>query len=87
MFFHASMTVTSTDFHDSNLQLAKRRAEREAADLKQQALKYVITIGSNIDATDISRGSLEREVERLRNRLDRPSSVLSPASSPRKFDS
>ena len=28
-------------------------------------------------------GSLEREVERLRNRLDRPSSALSPTSSPR----
>lgn len=53
---------------ENNLQLAKRRAEREAADFKQKAL------------------NLEREVERLRSRLDRPSSVLmgSPASSPRK---
>ncbi|KAH8096877.1 nonmuscle myosin heavy chain b [Cristinia sonorae] len=53
---------------ENNLQLAKRRAEREAADFKQKSL------------------NLEREVERLRNRLDRPSTVLlgSPASSPRK---
>ncbi|EKM53127.1 uncharacterized protein PHACADRAFT_58510, partial [Phanerochaete carnosa HHB-10118-sp] len=53
---------------ENDLQLAKRRVEREAADFKQKAL------------------NLEREVERLRSRLDRPSSVVagSPASSPRK---
>ena len=53
---------------ENNLQLAKRRAEREAADFKQKAL------------------NLEREVERLRSRLERPSSALlgSPVSSPRK---
>jgi len=53
---------------ENNLQSAKRRAEREAADYKQKAL------------------NLERELERLRNRFDRPASVLlgSPASSPRK---
>jgi len=55
---------------ESNLQSAKRRAEREAVDYKQKAL------------------NLEREVERLRNRLDRPTSTLldrgSPAISPRK---
>lgn len=54
---------------ESNLQLAKRRAERDAADYKQKTL------------------SLEREVERLRNRLDRPSAMLdrgSPMSSPRR---
>ncbi|KAH7091794.1 hypothetical protein BKA62DRAFT_84948 [Auriculariales sp. MPI-PUGE-AT-0066] len=52
----------------SELQLAKRRAEREAGDAKQRALQ------------------LERELERLRSRLDRPSSVVigSPAPSPRK---
>ncbi|KAF5348933.1 hypothetical protein D9757_015255 [Collybiopsis confluens] len=49
------------------LQSAKRRAEREAADAKQNAL------------------ILENEVERLRNRLERPpSSFGSPTSSPRK---
>ncbi|KAI0828577.1 nonmuscle myosin heavy chain b [Trametes gibbosa] len=53
---------------ENNLQLAKRRAEREAADFKQKAL------------------ALERELERLRARLERPSSTLinSPLSSPRK---
>ena len=53
---------------ENNLQLAKRRTEREAADFKQKAL------------------NLERELERLRSRLERPSSALlgSPASSPRK---
>ncbi|THH29323.1 hypothetical protein EUX98_g4864 [Antrodiella citrinella] len=53
---------------ENNLQLAKRRAEREAADFKQKSL------------------NLEREIERLRNRLDRPSNVLheSPVTSPRK---
>ncbi|OBZ78198.1 Myosin-11 [Grifola frondosa] len=53
---------------ENNLQLAKRRAEREAVDFKQKAL------------------ALEREVERLHNRLEHPSSALlgSPASSPRK---
>ncbi|KAJ6591377.1 myosin II heavy chain [Mycena sp. CBHHK59/15] len=54
---------------ESDLQSAKRRAEREAADYKQKAL------------------NLERELERLRNRLDRPASTLmdrSPAASPRK---
>ncbi|TFY78541.1 hypothetical protein EWM64_g5472 [Hericium alpestre] len=57
---------------EGELQLAKRRAEREAADLKQKSL------------------NLERQVERLRARLDRPSSMLdrgSPASSPKKFGS
>ncbi|KAL0576478.1 class II myosin [Marasmius crinis-equi] len=53
---------------DENLlQSAKRRAEREAADLKQKAL------------------SLERELDRLRGRMDRPASAFgSPTSSPRK---
>ncbi|KAI0325559.1 hypothetical protein GY45DRAFT_217193 [Cubamyces sp. BRFM 1775] len=53
---------------ENDLQLAKRRAEREAADFKQKSL------------------ALEREVERLRARLERPSSTLlgSPVSSPRK---
>ncbi|EIN05521.1 hypothetical protein PUNSTDRAFT_74683 [Punctularia strigosozonata HHB-11173 SS5] len=57
----------------SEMQLAQRRAEREAADYKRKAL------------------DLEREVERLRSRLDRPASSLldrgSPMSSPRKFGS
>ncbi|KAL0070997.1 class II myosin [Marasmius tenuissimus] len=49
------------------LQSAKRRAERDAADLKQKAL------------------SLERELDRLKGRMDRPSSAFgSPTSSPRK---
>ena len=51
---------------ENNLQLAKRRAEREAADFKQKAL------------------NLEREVERLRSRLERPSSVVGTVGSPRK---
>ncbi|EMD32423.1 hypothetical protein CERSUDRAFT_118769 [Gelatoporia subvermispora B] len=52
---------------ENNLQLEKRRAEREAADYRQKAL------------------NLEREVERLRSRLDRPSAALgTPISSPRK---
>ncbi|KZT64665.1 nonmuscle myosin heavy chain b [Daedalea quercina L-15889] len=54
---------------ENDLQLAKRRAERENADLRQKSL------------------NLEREVERLRSRLERPaSSVLmgSPGGSPRK---
>ncbi|KAI5120077.1 hypothetical protein M0805_002638 [Coniferiporia weirii] len=55
---------------EGNLQIAKRKAEREAGDYKQRVL------------------SLEREVERLRSRLERPASVLqSPAGSPRKFGS
>ncbi|KAI0700654.1 hypothetical protein C8T65DRAFT_580079 [Cerioporus squamosus] len=51
---------------ENNLQLAKRRAEREAADFKQKSL------------------NLEREVERLRSRLERPSSVVGTVGSPRK---
>ena len=50
---------------ENNLQLEKRRAERDAADYKQ---KYL---------------GLERELERLRHRLERPSSVVG-SSSPRK---
>ncbi|KAG5653772.1 hypothetical protein H0H81_010613 [Sphagnurus paluster] len=49
---------------ESNLQAAKRRAEREAADFKQKAL------------------NLERELERLHNRLDRP--AAGSGGSPRK---
>ncbi|KAG8905822.1 hypothetical protein FRB99_008187 [Tulasnella sp. 403] len=48
---------------ESQLQLAKRRAEREAADFKQRSL------------------NLERELERLKSRLEHPTSAL---SSPRK---
>ncbi|CDO73933.1 hypothetical protein BN946_scf185016.g90 [Trametes cinnabarina] len=61
-------TMDQLQTSENNLQLAKRRAEREAADFKQKAL------------------ALEREVERLRARLERPSSTLlgSPISSPRK---
>ncbi|KAH8110939.1 hypothetical protein DFH11DRAFT_728463 [Phellopilus nigrolimitatus] len=63
-----SMAELSTK--EGNLQIAKRKAERDAGDYKQRVL------------------SLEREVERLRGRLDRPASTLqSPASSPRKFGS
>ncbi|KIY52211.1 hypothetical protein FISHEDRAFT_35911, partial [Fistulina hepatica ATCC 64428] len=52
---------------ESQLQSAKRRAEREAADYRQKSL------------------NLERELERLRNRLERPASTFgSPVSSPRK---
>ncbi|KAF8320349.1 nonmuscle myosin heavy chain b [Clavulina sp. PMI_390] len=55
---------------ESEMQLAKRRSDRDAADQRQRAL------------------GLEREVERLRARLERPSlggiSSNSPASSPRK---
>ncbi|KAH9914424.1 nonmuscle myosin heavy chain b [Fomitopsis serialis] len=54
---------------ENSLQLAKRRAERENGDLRQQSL------------------NLEREVERLRSRLERPASSVmmsSPVSSPRK---
>ncbi|CCM01260.1 uncharacterized protein FIBRA_03309 [Fibroporia radiculosa] len=62
------MRQTMDELHTSenDLQLAKRRAEREAGDFRQKAL------------------NLEREVERLRSRLERPSSVGSPLSSPRK---
>ncbi|KAF9519353.1 hypothetical protein BS47DRAFT_1337113 [Hydnum rufescens UP504] len=53
---------------EGDLQLAKRRAERDAAEQKQRTL------------------ALEREVERLRIRLERPSTAMlsSPISSPRK---
>ncbi|KIJ56408.1 hypothetical protein M422DRAFT_150276 [Sphaerobolus stellatus SS14] len=61
--------VDALQTSESNLQLAKRRSEREAVDYKARAL------------------GLERELERLRSRLERPSSVVSPASSPRKFES
>ncbi|EJD07825.1 nonmuscle myosin heavy chain b [Fomitiporia mediterranea MF3/22] len=55
---------------EGNLQIAKRKAEREASEYKQLVL------------------SLEREVERLRSRLEWPSSALqSPAGSPRKYGS
>ncbi|TBU22235.1 hypothetical protein BD311DRAFT_869504 [Dichomitus squalens] len=62
-------TMDELQTSENNLQLAKRRAEREAADFKQKSL------------------NLEREVERLRSRLERPSSTLlgSPVSSPRKL--
>ncbi|KAH9992006.1 nonmuscle myosin heavy chain b [Russula compacta] len=54
---------------ESELQLEKRRAERDVTELKQKSL------------------NLERQVERMRARLDRPSSLLdrgSPSNSPRK---
>ncbi|KAH9975291.1 hypothetical protein BGW80DRAFT_1169021, partial [Lactifluus volemus] len=54
---------------ESELQLEKRRAEREVADLRQKSL------------------NLERQVERMRARLERPTSLLdrgSPSNSPRK---
>ncbi|KAI0295792.1 hypothetical protein BC826DRAFT_271862 [Russula brevipes] len=54
---------------ESDLQLEKRRAEREVTELKQKSL------------------NLERQNERMRARLDRPSSLLdrgSPSNSPRK---
>ncbi|KAG9003013.1 hypothetical protein FRB94_001636 [Tulasnella sp. JGI-2019a] len=51
---------------ESELQLAKRRAEREAADYKQRSL------------------NLERELERLKSRLEHPSALLDRAS-PRKL--
>lgn len=64
---HCDLT-SAQQTSENDLQLAKRRAEREAADFKQKSL------------------ALEREVERLRARLERPSSTLlgSPVSSPRK---
>ncbi|KAI0696624.1 hypothetical protein BC835DRAFT_855770 [Cytidiella melzeri] len=70
----SSLRQSMDELHtsESNLNLAKRRAEREAADYKQKAL------------------NLEREVERLRSRLERPSSAVmlgSPLSSPRKSQS
>jgi len=56
-----AMDIMQTE--ESNLQAAKRRAEREAVDYKQKAL------------------NLERELERLHNRLDRPAAS---GGSPRK---
>jgi hypothetical protein len=68
------------------LQLAKCRVEREAADLKQKALECYSAFVDSKNA-EMLFGSLEHEVERLRNRLDRPFSVPSARSSPCKFDS
>ncbi|KAF8514982.1 nonmuscle myosin heavy chain b [Gautieria morchelliformis] len=62
-------SIDALQTSESGLQLAKRRAEREAADYKARSL------------------GLERELERLRGRLERPSAVISPASSPRKYES
>lgn len=67
-------SIDTLQTSESNLQLAKRRAEREAADYRARSL------------------GLERELERLRGRLERPSSTMldargSPASSPRKYES
>ncbi|KAF5381605.1 hypothetical protein D9615_005504 [Tricholomella constricta] len=56
--------MDSMQTEETNLQTAKRRAERDAADYKQKAL------------------NLERELERLHNRLDRPAAAS--GGSPRK---
>ena len=72
---------------ENNLQLAKRRAEREAADFKQKALKCAFFHAFRFERVADTTDSLERELERLRSRLDRPSSGMllgSPANSPRK---
>ncbi|KAG8883338.1 hypothetical protein FRB97_006763 [Tulasnella sp. 331] len=53
-------TVNNMQNSEGELQLAKRRAEREAADYKQRSL------------------NLERELERLKSRLEHPSALLSP---------
>ncbi|KAF5310181.1 hypothetical protein D9619_010457 [Psilocybe cf. subviscida] len=50
-------SIDSMQMEESNLQAAKRRAEREAVDYKQRVL------------------SLEREVEVLQGRLDRPTAM------------
>ncbi|KAH9960673.1 hypothetical protein BC827DRAFT_1132744 [Russula dissimulans] len=66
-FMRQQMDAMQTS--ESELQLEKRRAEREVTELRQKSL------------------NLERQVERLRARLDRPSSLLdrgSPSNSPRK---
>ncbi|CAE6482090.1 unnamed protein product [Rhizoctonia solani] len=54
---------------EEELQMAKRRAEREGADYKQRALV------------------LEREVERLRSRLDRPPSAMVERGPPGRIPS
>ncbi|TRM59063.1 hypothetical protein BD626DRAFT_409642, partial [Schizophyllum amplum] len=69
---------------ENGLQSAKRRAERDAADYKQKSSE----VGKPFDMPCRRLTytiSLERENERLRNRLDRPSSAFgSPHTSPRK---
>ena len=85
--YRLDLTLSGQQTNESELQLAKRRVEREAADHKQKALKYE-PLSLSLPASDFDLPpfsfflySLQREVERLRNRLERPSSAT---SSPRK---
>lgn len=76
-----SLMLSGQQTNESELQLAKRRVEREAADHKQKALRYEpVSLFLSVSDFNLAR-SLQREVERLRNRLERPSSAT---SSPRK---
>jgi len=65
---------------EHNLQAAKRRAEREAVDYKQRVLRSALALLPYVNFIE-SFNSLERELERLHGRLERPLSVDSRTSS------
>jgi hypothetical protein len=72
--FFSISTKQQTD--ESKLQAAKRRAERETADYKQRVLGFVFFFNSiRLVCIDIS-GSLEKELERLHSKLERPASSM-----------
>lgn len=70
---HQASDMLYQQTEENNLQTAKRRAEREAADHKQKTLRFVIVL-LPVSHQANQPFSLERELERLRNRLDRPPS-------------
>lgn len=74
------LNVSPQQTEESNLQAAKRRAEREAVDYKQRVLRSAPVFLSYAYFVE-SFNSLERELERLHSRLERPLSVDSRTSS------
>jgi myosin protein heavy chain len=77
MFF---FSINNQQTDESQLQAAKRRAERETVDYKQRVLGFVIFFSTLLYVLIFYDTSLERELERLHNRLERPASSMERTS-------
>jgi myosin heavy chain 9/10/11/14 len=75
-------SINNQQTDESQLQSAKRRAERETVDYKQRVLGFVFFFFSTFLYVLILfyDTSLERELERLHNRLERPASSMERTS-------
>ena len=75
-------SINNQQTDESQPQTAKRRAEREAVDYKQRVLGFVLffQLGSFLYLLIFYDTSLERELERLNNRLERPASSMERTS-------